>query len=311
MEPKKLQPQRWYLISAASEGTLRIKTDGADIPVAYKPGQTMFFAVTDAYECEDDSVIISGPFDGAPATGLGGGETPSVLVRHFATPAGTGNTWWNFAVLAPRYFEAGLLYGVSIRARNSQSGLHEIWLGVFERPENGSEDPSTWTFIGASNESCVQQNGEMTEWSFNGLPLSGRELAFCGMAERTTGWNMDTQVGAWAAPRGAADSVSRLGGRAAVLQYVAEMQLTVREAVTDALTLHIGDAVRHITAEERARWDGKADASALSNKVNSGTFNAHTSNATAHLTTEEHTGLTALLEKKDALLGLLDAPAEQ
>lgn len=72
---KELQKDRWYVISAATAGTLMLKTDGADIPVEYSAGQTTFYAATGKYECDDASIIISGPFNGAPASALGGGGT--------------------------------------------------------------------------------------------------------------------------------------------------------------------------------------------------------------------------------------------
>lgn len=50
---------------------------------------------------------------------------------------------------------------------------------------------------------------------------------------------------------------------------------------------HTGDAVRHVTAAERAAWNAKADASALSGKVNTATFNAHAGDAVKHVTAAE------------------------
>lgn len=87
---KELQKDRWYVISAATAGTLMLKTDGADIPVEYSAGQTTFYAATGKYECDDASIIISGPFNGAPASGLGGGKlTPAEQAAVENLAAGT------------------------------------------------------------------------------------------------------------------------------------------------------------------------------------------------------------------------------
>ena len=58
------------------------------------------------------------------------------------------------------------------------------------------------------------------------------------------------------------------------------------KAAASDLSAHTGNATAHLTAEERERWNGKADASALS---------GHTADMAAHLTAAEHSGLTELL----------------
>ncbi|MCD8064688.1 hypothetical protein [Akkermansia sp.] len=50
---------------------------------------------------------------------------------------------------------------------------------------------------------------------------------------------------------------------------------------------HAEDKTIHLTEEERTAWNAKADASALTDKVDTGTFTAHESNPTVHVTQEE------------------------
>lgn len=50
---------------------------------------------------------------------------------------------------------------------------------------------------------------------------------------------------------------------------------------------HAEDKTIHLTEEERAAWNAKADASALSGKVDTGTFTAHETNTTVHVSQEE------------------------
>lgn len=303
------------------------------LAVAFNGEQVRFQAVSGEVEISSPKAIVR-PLTGLPAQTA----TPddAGVMRELNTPQGSGNTWWNYAVLNPALLLPGMLQRVAIKARNSSSGAHEIWLGVFEQPENGSDNPEEWAFIGASDECVVQQNGTMSVWTFKGVRLSGRPIALCGMAARNTGWNMATQVGAYAARRTEGDTLSRLVSANATLEYVPQMVACIREKLTTALGEHLldavvhitgaertawngkanaadlqahtEDAVAHITAEERAKWNAKADASALSGKVNTATYTGHTGDKVAHLSAAEHTGLTALLEKKDALLSLLDAP---
>lgn len=53
------------------------------------------------------------------------------------------------------------------------------------------------------------------------------------------------------------------------------------------LNEHVENGTAHVTEEERAAWNNKADASALASKVSTATFNAHTDNLTVHITAEE------------------------
>lgn len=54
-----------------------------------------------------------------------------------------------------------------------------------------------------------------------------------------------------------------------------------------AFVSHESDSVKHVTADERKKWNAKADASALTSKVNSATFTAHANDAVKHVTEEE------------------------
>ena len=50
---------------------------------------------------------------------------------------------------------------------------------------------------------------------------------------------------------------------------------------------HAQDKMIHLTEEERIAWNAKADASALSGKVDTSTFAAHETNTTVHVSQEE------------------------
>lgn len=58
-------------------------------------------------------------------------------------------------------------------------------------------------------------------------------------------------------------------------------------ASRDEVTEHAENTTVHLTEEERTTWNAKADASALSGKVDTGTFTAHETNPTVHVTQEE------------------------
>lgn len=58
-------------------------------------------------------------------------------------------------------------------------------------------------------------------------------------------------------------------------------------APLDELNKHVENGTEHVTEEERATWNNKADASALSMKVDASTFNVHQNDAVAHVMAEE------------------------
>lgn len=320
-------PDVVYSVTAPEGETCRVSAtvDGVQytLAVAYSGEQTRFQAVSGEVEIDSPRAIVR-PLTGAAAL-TAPAEEPCVT-KVTETPQGTGNTYWNYAVLNPRLFLEGQLQRVAIRARSGGSGTHEIWLGVFEQPEHGGDDPADWVFVGASNECNVQQNGTVTVWTFKNTQLHGRPIALCGMAARNTGWNKATQVGAYAAPRAADDGVSVLVA-ATTINYVPQMQFTMRVPLAAELMEHIGDAALHTSETERAAWNAKADADAVlthtqdavahitaaertkwngvTNKLATTTFNTHKADAVAHLTAAEHTGLTELLAKKDALLAMV------
>ncbi|WP_418168703.1 hypothetical protein, partial [Akkermansia sp.] len=50
---------------------------------------------------------------------------------------------------------------------------------------------------------------------------------------------------------------------------------------------HVENETAHVTEEERTAWNAKADAAALSTKVDASSFNAHKEDAAAHITVQE------------------------
>ena len=68
-------------------------------------------------------------------------------------------------------------------------------------------------------------------------------------------------------------------------------------ATQEDLEEHAGNKALHVTEEERATWNAKADASALSGKVSTTTFNSHTDDAVKHVTAEERAAWTAKQDK--------------
>jgi len=301
-------PDVVYSVTAPAGETCRVTStvNGVSytLAVAYDGEQTRFQAVAWEADVSSPRAIVR------PLTELPAHTAPTDdagVVRELDTPQGTGNTWWNYVVLNPSLFMPGELQRVAIKARSSQSRAHEIWLGVFEQPEHGGNDPSQWTFVGASHEGNVQVNGTMSVWTFKGVALSGRPIALCGMAARDTGWNRATLVGSSAAPRAADDSVSVLVS-GSTLNYVPQMQFVIREKLTIALTEHLADSAAHVTEEEREAWNAKADAADVgeASARMAQSLSVHSSNTTAHVLQSEHALLAELLARKDELLALLD-----
>ena len=210
---------------------------------------------------------------------------PETMLRTTEAQQGAGNVLWNYAVLDASLALPGFLKKVEMKCRSTGNPAGAFYLGVYQQPLGGGNDPSAWTFLGASTNSVTQSNNAWVEWAFpEGLELAaGRPIALMSMASATAGWTMDTQIGGRSSARAGGDGTTRMVSTRATLNEVPELRMTVQMPLGSELVLHEQDATAHVTAAERAAWNGKADASALT---------AHTGSSTLHLTAGQRIVLT-------------------
>lgn len=295
--------------------TSTVVTDPYGLKLSLAPKeQALFISSTGEINVEGDAtvVLVKNNYSSAP----GGVSSDVVRLKVFDTPvnSGAGNLWANYIVLNPKYFEPGILRQISIKARSAGSRTDSIWLGIFEQPDNGSNDPSTWSNIGTSFKDTVQKNGEYSVWTFNDVNVHDKPIAICASATETSKWSTDRQIGIWASPRSADDSISYIRGGSS-LNYIPQMEIRIGESVATELAEHKADKVSHISGEEHIAFNKVIGdlASHESNKivhVTSTEHNAynkvitdlatHDADAVKHLTQAEHTTLTSNTAKLNA-----------
>lgn len=330
-------------------------TPGAECTVATQEGtliatcpageQTLIVAPATTLEISDDNALVTETFKGAPAGSsasrglsdrqaavveemVNAGLNDTVTELH-TTAAGSDNANFKWCQLAPTRILPGTVAAISMLCRTTASSLittTPVYLSVFQSDESGN-----YEYVGTSENAVVQTIGQTSRWTFNKLQLTGRTLRLCPVPDKKTHWTDQLVLGGRVsqAAHGEDSKITPISGSGT---YVAEAVLEYahqepKYATAPALESHQSDTVRHITGEERAAWNAKADASALSGKVNTATYTSHTSNntvhitpeksgkwdaaaqhaenAAAHLTNDERTGLTELLAHKNELLALL------
>lgn len=329
-------------------------TPGAECTVATQEGtliatcpageQTLIVAPATTLEISDDNALVTETFKGAPAGSsasrglsdrqaavveemVNAGLNDTVTELH-TTAAGSDNANFKWCQLAPTRILAGTVAAISMPCRTTASAqmtANPVYLSVFQLNAGGE-----YEHVATSENAVVQTIGQTSRWTFRKLQLTGRTTRLCPVPDPSTKWTDKLVLGGRVTSVSGEDSkITPISGSGA---YVAEAVLEYahqepKYATAPAVESHVSDTAVHITEEERTTWNNKADASALSGKVNTATFTSHTGNntvhltsekigkwdaaaqhaenATAHLTIDERAELAELLVHKNELLALL------
>lgn len=304
-----------YAVTSATECT--ITTPDGTLIATCQPGiQTCIIAPTTQIEISDPAALVTETFKGASAgSSAAGGVTPLRQTLH-STAAPRDNACPGIYLTAQH---TGTIKTLSILSMKEKvhTGM-PIWVKAYRILEDGSK-----IFICISSNKCQPDNtlrlqGGTYSWHFPPIPVTkGDRLALVSSGDynkdKTTFQPEDQDI-VWfdASIRDISESddfiIKPDGSKAA--SALPEYSVTYSEisvngvpiASNDDLADHTSDKTSHITAAERTAWNNKADASALSAKVNTSTFNAHTGNATAHITAEERTEWNNINTRTDELL---------
>lgn len=294
--------------------------------------QTLFVAPSAEVEVSDDAAMVTESFKGAPAgssasRGLSDRQAQAVgemvdaslydtVIEPHTTAAGTDNANFKWCQFAPTRVLSGTVAAISMPCRTTASSLittSPVYLSVFQLNADGE-----YEYAGTSENAVVQAIGQTSRWTFRKLQLTGRTMRLCPVPDTATQWTDQLVLGGRVTPVSGEDSkITPISGSGA---YVAEAVLEYahqepKYATVPAVESHVSDTVVHITADERTTWNNKADASALSGKVNTATFNAHTGNATVHVTAEERQRWDSYYDEititdENGPMGLMMIPSE-
>lgn len=309
-----------YVVTCSGACTVTANVNGMQVQLAKLPasgGQASFMAVTNSVDVSDASAMVL-PYQGTDAPlGMGGGVTAEQVTEilnsalydqsetQTRTAQGTDNYNASAFLLGAQHIPTGTLTAISIPCRNNSTGgnitYDPVYLTLQIRSASGGDN---WEPLAVSTNTVVQAIGSTSRWEFDNIPLDGRDVRACLNTDQTGEWNTGLTMGLRVSSRPDGDT-STVGGAA----YLADVTLTTviyTEKFTSAD--HATDSTIHITDAERQAWNAKADASALATKVNSSTFTAHTGDTVAHLSSDEHTALTELIESGGGTITIDDTP---
>ncbi|MBS5508903.1 MAG: BACON domain-containing protein [Akkermansia sp.] len=190
---------------------------------------------------------------------------------------------------------SGRLDTITLQPRSTGAILDQwpVFLKVW------GQDGNAWRLLGTSVNSVAQTAGTPSVWQFDTVYLDAGQRIHVDAHKTADGTAYDSRLAVRVVANTQADTgIINYLGQVSVTNWVpvytlALVGVTSLTAYDVALArqadfhAHDQDAVRHITAAERAAWNNKAEASALASKVNSATFTAHTNNTTVHVTADE------------------------
>lgn len=304
-----------YAVTSAAECTITTP-EGILIATCAAGEQTLFVAPATEIEISDDAALVTESFKGAPAGSAAAGglnnrqaaAVSDIVENHLnntitephTTATGTDNANFKWCQFAPTRILPGTVAAISMPCRTTESSLittSPVYLSVFQLNAGGE-----YEHVGISENAVEQAIGQTSRWTFRKLQLTGRTTRLCPVPDTSTKWTDKLVLGGRVTPVSGEDSkITPISGSGA---YVAEVSLEYahqepKYATVPVVERHVSDTGVHITEEERTAWNNKADASALSSKVNTATFNSHTGNNIVHVTAEERAAWNA---KQDSIV---------
>ncbi len=200
-------------------------------------------------------------------------QLTSAEAVEMSTPAGNDNLTCNYVELAAAHAYDGTLSAVSMRTAGSNYNnmtTEPIWLAVWEQAEVSPPGAVAYELRGLSGNAVVQAVNQTLTWEFDNIRLHGRRLRLVPTTDRA-----QTAAGAvMLRPRvSACEDGSQCWNNGNSSDNIPQMVLAGTRYVP-----------RFVPA-------------------------SHETDAEAHLSPEEHAGLTALLAHKDELLALLTGGA--
>ncbi len=287
----KTVPGKTYAVTSAADCTVAT-SKGLLIAACTAGEQMIFVAPTEEVQISDDAALVTESFKGASlGSSAGGGlsatEIEDMLTDETETYLYEQSAQWmapiHWAQIDGSRVTAGRVDYVEIPCQTN-GGLkletRPVYLTIWEADTTGA-----YSFVGISSNAVVQRAGSVSRWQFENVVLHGRSIRVCPTIARNNHWDDSLVLGACTAPRQTDGDASVLladGARSAVrlTAIIATVERSEKYASVAALTAHASDAVSHVTAEERRRWDAGASAD-LQETV--ATLETHLADSSAHV----------------------------
>ncbi len=273
-----------YSVTLTQAGTVQAKcSNGSLITLVTlgQPGQATFQAVTSVTVVSDDAAVVL-PFHrfryetGSDGDGVTE-EKVLVLIdealsanAEIATPNGSEDSHYYYADIPAKYITPGELHSIALRGPQQILDAYgsPAYLSVWQEQAPGTDD---FQPVAVSSNAVTLEANKLLEWSFDGGMLSRNRIRFC---------LLDTDA------EGA----------------VFRRDLNIRSRVSETVAWQEGHIFQPSVANRLPEM-----VICVAVPVSRFAPNSHTADSVAHLTEEEHAGLTALLEHKEEILALFPA----
>lgn len=294
-----------YAVTSAAECTITTP-DGALIATCQPGVQTCIIAPTAEIEISNDAALVTESFKGASTGSAAGGG--AFLEQKNLTDIPVQTTLDNYECYGISFVagHTGMIKNITLQARDNRTILGTpVYLKIW--------DGETKQLLATSISKAAQILNQPTTWTFAPFNITtGKQLLVTAHTEEEkntsaykTGAGLSLRVTPNRQPNTGLlaknGTISPVGWIALyIIAYKGGGETSVNGVILAQQTnldAHTQDTVQHITDAERTSWNNKADASALSTKVNTSTFNAHTGNAAVHVTAEERATWDAKQDK--------------
>ncbi len=190
----------------------------------------------------------------------------------YATPTGTSNATFLWVDIPAKYLRAGNIGSISLKAASDTSGM--VTQAVYLCIHQMTAVMDVWEAVAVSQNSQTFAVNRTLEWQFTGAKLNGNRIRLCLLTSRASGpvWRETTAF------------------RANCRTTTKWQEGYVRTSTGDLLALPQLVIKMAIPSDRYASGD-------------------HAKDAVAHLTADEHSGLTSLLGIKSQLLAAFPATA--
>lgn len=212
-----------------------------------------------------NSVPMSGQVKGAIDEGVEASLWEFSLGAQSLGGDGAYNTEFNWCEWDGARVQGGEVASVCIPCRSNASGsmaAMPVFLSLWQKDAAGA-----WVHQGFSINAVTQVAGVDSVWRFSGVVLAdGRAVRVCPVPDFSRGWVTSLVLGG---RRSASTDGSKMEFSGVHYTYTIEATVSVkmgkvaRFAERGDLEGHVGDEGVHVSAAERAAWNGKVSATEL------------------------------------------------
>lgn len=268
---------RFYVATVTEAASITDAATGHALARTDKAAQVAFLAIGSRTDISDDEAVVvpahckTASFGASAGSSSPPGLTDMVQacvasafdkacedIAVLTTARGAYENECDAVTLAARHLRPGRLCSVTLTAAE-RADKSPCYLAVQERTSSGP-----WSSLGFSTNVQAMRLGLACVWEFDDVELSGRDLRLIATPDRESDVIAQRRLLHLRAGTRLEGDTSSITYDFVEYPYVAQvaLRLAVRGngwAKADNLSAHAQDATAHVTSDERARWNARAD----------------------------------------------------